>query len=103
MVVNGATKYGDMKHFDAQVSVTTRAIYQMTFWRAGEWTQMMDFVLNYVATYLYFETVRLPPFLQLAAFKASRGGSADVSYEYLGEQNLVALQVRLVCQRLSCT
>jgi hypothetical protein len=46
MVVNGATKHGDMAHFDAQ----------------------------------------------LAAFKAARGGSADVSYEYWGSQNLVAIQ-----------
>ena len=47
MVVNGATKHGDMAHFDAE----------------------------------------------LAAFRAARGaGGADVMYEYLGEQNLVALQ-----------
>jgi hypothetical protein len=45
MVVNGATKYGDMKHFDEH----------------------------------------------LAAFRAK---GFDVSYEYLHNQNLVALQVR---------
>ena len=48
MVVNGATKHGDMAHFKAQ----------------------------------------------LEAFKAAKGGAADVSFEYWGEQNLVALQVR---------
>lgn len=65
MVVNGATKHGDMAHFDAQV-------------RAA---------LSLAGALLALHAAPLP--LQLAAFRAAGG---DASYEYLHTQNLVALQ-----------
>ena len=66
MVVNGATKHGDMAHFDEQVRVSAASLAGAVF------------------------ALRAAPLaLQLAAFRASGG---DASYEYLHTQNLVALQ-----------
>jgi hypothetical protein len=116
MVVNGATKHGDMAHFDAQLKefkVGGRAVAVVMVCKGGDTSRVcrappLPHPIAALTSQAIYRIATLPPFPPPivayprlpaslwssghAPLQASRGAAADVSYEYLHTQNLVALQ-----------